>query len=208
MRRAWVCPRQLLCSGAELWQSGFSACWAQSHSCGLGVAHGGSMMEEKPAEVNTGRRGEQAWVRPSPGSWACQGQGRAGSGSAQLPGPLSSYSASQGKEAQTSPSDREVLCLKGLSDWNVTGPGCVMALWTAARLAACLTGRGLAHGVKHTLSFISEEIQCPAVKQQAFPKTAFCNTAGTKHQYFFQRVSFTETLQTQPPPQARQVQPG
>lgn len=94
------------------------------------------------------------------------------------------------------------------SDWNVTGPGCVMAPWIAACLAACLTGSGLAHGVKQTLSFISEEIQCPVEKQQAFPKTAFYNTVGLKHQYFFQRVSFTETLQTQPLPQARKVQPG
>lgn len=82
------------------------------------------------------------------------------------------------------------------------GQGCATAPWTAAHLAPCLTW------VKHTLGFVSEEIQHPAVKQQVFPKPAFCNAAGMKHQYFFQRVSFTKTLQTQPPPQARQVQPG
>lgn len=71
----------------------------------------------------------------------------------------------------------------------------------------CLSPRP-ALWVKHTLSFISEEMQRPAVKQQAFPKTAFCNAAGMKHQYFFQRVSFTKTIQTQPPPQTRKAQPG
>lgn len=82
------------------------------------------------------------------------------------------------------------------------GQGCVTALWTAAHLVACLTW------VKHKLGFVSEEIQHPAVKQQVFPKPVLCNAAGMKHQYFFQRVSCTKTLQTQPPPLARQVQPG
>lgn len=122
--------------------------------------------------------------------------------------PLSSCSASQGKKAQTSPSGREVPCVKRLWDWNVTGQGCVMAPWVAAHLAACVTGHGLAHRVKRTLSFISEETQCPAGKQQVLPKTAFCNAAGMKHEYFFQRVSFTKPPQTQSPPQAWQVQSG
>lgn len=78
------------------------------------------MMEEKPAEANTGRHGSKCgFVLPQ----ACQGQSRAGNGSALLLGPLSSYSASQGKEGQTSPSDGEVPCLKRLSDWSMKAKG-------------------------------------------------------------------------------------
>lgn len=50
-----------------------------------------------------------------------------------------------------------------------------------AHSSICLTGCCPAqHLVKHTPSFISKELQSPAAKQQAFPKTGFCNTAGMK----------------------------
>lgn len=57
-------------------------------------------------------------------------------------------------------------------------------------LAPCLTGCFPAHWVKHTQGFVSEEIQRPAVKQQAFPKPAFCNTAGTKRKGVFPESLF------------------
>lgn len=159
------------------------------------------MVEEKPAEANTGRcGGKRGFVLPQDFRHA---KGRAGLAMSLLCCWAPSAATRHHRERISNFSFRQGSALSeeafGLER---EGQGCVTVLWAAAHLAACLTW------VKHTLSFVCEEIQHPAVKQQVFPKTAFCNAAGMKHQYFFQRVSFTKTLQTRSPSQAREVHPG
>lgn len=73
-----------------------------------------------------GRHGEQARVPFSSDIWGpdwaagrlCHAEGKAGGGPTPLLGPLGGHFTSQGGEAHTSPSDKEVSCLKRLSDLN------------------------------------------------------------------------------------------
>lgn len=93
------------------------------------------MTEEKPAEMNMGRHGEQVWAHPSSGTGASdQPSGRPGCAedrgglAAGLPhaGLLGGHFTSQGEEAHTSPSGKEVSPLKRLLVLYVTHKGYVM----------------------------------------------------------------------------------